>query len=457
VCVLTWLALVLELHHPLPGPGDGVGPDWAPAALQSYWPMLRGLSRFAEAQTGASLTLAISPGWLALAAAPAARAAVSEELNRRESDERSRPDLLEFIVDRWDGDAVALVRHLGQSGAVDLIPTTSSHTWLPSVAGDPIVARAQISLAAADHTRRMGLRPSGIWLPFLSYLPGLESTIGEAGLRFFGAAGDSFLRGTVLPPDHLFAPLITLPGVAVFGVDPEPAIRVFDLSSGYGQDTRYRDPAGAVRAAARHAEDFLASWRQLPQQRHVDQDGAPEPISVVAFSAHDLMRGWPGGKGDVWLEQVLLRLPTVEGATAIALAGYLDRQPTGIVGRPGPSAGGFLSARPGRSDLFDRCRVAADLLAFAIEHREGFGVLERRSVAHMTRCLLRAQQVDWAFPPGHGIDADTGLRRASAHLDRFHTLASLLMAGRPDRRLLDELDRGPRYLPEIDLELLAPP
>ena len=29
----------------------------------------------------------------------------------------------------------------------------------------------------------------------------------------------------------------------------------------------------------------------------------------------------------------------------------------------------------------------------------------------MTRCLLRAQQVDWAFPPGHGIDAETGLKR----------------------------------------------
>jgi len=73
----------------------------------------------------------------------------------------------------------------------------------------------------------------------------------------------------------------------------------------------------------------------------------------------------------------------------------------------------------------------------------------------MTRSLLRAQQVHWSLPPGHGIDADTGLQRALAPLDRFCELAGLLLAGRPDRRLLNDLDHGRAYLPEIDLELLT--
>ncbi len=145
----------------------------------------------------------------------------------------------------------------------------------------------------------------------------------------------------------------------------------------------------------------------------------------------------------------------MEGAIAVSLGGYLDRYPTGILGRPGPSAGGILSARPLGSDLFDRCRAAADLLTFALEHRHGFDALDRRCVAHMTRSLLRAQQVDWSLPPGHGIDAETGLQRAQAHLDRFYGLAGLLLAGRLDRRLLNDLGRGPAYLPEIDLELLS--
>jgi predicted glycosyl hydrolase (DUF1957 family) len=452
---LTSLALVLELHHPLAGPSDEVGSDWAAAAVSCYWPVLRALEQFAENPSGAALTLAISPSWMALAADFAARSAVASALGRRRGDGQIRPGLVEFIVDHWDGDAVALLRRLGESGAVELIPTTSSHTWLPSVAGDPVVARAQVKLAVADHARRLGRRPSGIWLPFLAYLPGLETTLGEAGLRFFGVTAESFLRGTVLPPDHLFAPLVTAPGVAAFGVDPEPTMRIFDASSGFGRDERYRSAAGKTRAAARHAEEFLECWSRLAESRPTEQGCRVEPISVASLSAHDLMSVWPGGTGADWLEQVLLRLPEQQGVTAVSLSGYLDYQPTGIVGRPGPSAGGYLSARPGWSDLFDRCRVAAELLAFALEDHQAFGPSECCGLAQMTRCLLRAQQVDWAFPPGFGIDPETGLARASIHLERFYYLAGLLMAGRPDPSFLDEPDRAPLYLPEIDLQSLA--
>ncbi|MGC8639603.1 MAG: hypothetical protein ACP5XB_06955 [Isosphaeraceae bacterium] len=452
---MTYLALVLELHHPLPGPGDGVGADWTSAAIESYWPILRGLSRFAESPSGASLTLAISPSWMALADDPDARTAVASGLQRLQAENRGRPGLLSFVLDRWNGDALALIRQLGESAAVDLIPTTSSHTWLPSVAHDPVVARAQVKLAAADLGSRTGWRPSGIWLPFLGYRPGLESTLGEAGLRFFGVGGDEFLRGTILPPGHLSAPMITPPGVAVFGVDSEPLTRVTDPSSGYGLDPRYLEPSGTARVAARHADDFLESWRQLPERIRSAGADAAEPISVAALSAHDLIRYWPGGKGADWLEQVLLRLPALEEATAISLSGFLERYPTGILGRPGPSAGGWLAARPADSDLFDRCRSAAELLTFALEQRHRYGALQRRSVAHMTRCLLKAQQVDWSVPPDLGIDPGAGLHRASAYLDRFYMLAGMLMAGRPDARLLDEFDRDPLYLPDLDLELLA--
>ena len=297
MCSLTCLALVLELHHPLPGPGEGVGPDWAAAALQCYWPMLRGLCALREC-----LGRVADPGG-------------QPELDG--SGGRSRPgppslDELESTRGEKAGAARACTSSSSiagtgtrspwsgiwrESGAVDLIPTTSSHTWLPSVADDPVVARAQVKLAAADHAVARGGGPRASGCPFSAICPGLESTLGEAGLRFFGVGGGEFLRGTVLPPDQLFAPMITPPGVAVFGVDPEPTLRVVDPSSGYGRDPRYLDSAGTARAAARHAEDFLESWRQLPRSRPPVRRGAAEPISVVALSAHDLMRCWPGGTG----------------------------------------------------------------------------------------------------------------------------------------------------------------
>ena len=452
---MVCLALVLELHHPLPGPADDGGAGWAAAAILSDWPILRAVSDFAERRSGGAITLAVSPSWMAMASDLSVHSRLLSDLGDIKTKTQRLESFREFLVDRWHGDATSLVRVLARSGAVDVIPTTSSHTWLPSVAQDPVVARAQIRLAAADHTRRLGVHPSGIWLPFLGYRAGLESVMGESGLRYFGVGSAEFLRGSIFPPAHVFAPMVTPAGVAVFAVSPEPSRQVVDPNTGYGLDRRYLDPVRAGEAATDHARHFLDGWRAFATSGSRKLESNIRPISVVHLPACDLGSSWLQCRGRDWLSEVLAQLGDLEEATAVSLRDHLAGNPVGVLGRPGPSAGGMLSARPGNSDLFDRCRAAADLLVFAVEHHRSYCELERRCVAHMTRSLLRAQQVDWSFPQGLGIDSETGLIRARAHLDRFYRLAGSLMAGRPDRRLLVELDRGPAYLPEIDLELLS--
>ena len=69
--------------------------------------------------------------------------------------------------------------------------------------------------------------------------------------------------------------------------------------------------------------------------------------------------------------------------------------------------------------MLDRCRMAADMLAFALEHRNSFSPDEYRGVAQMTRCLLRAQQVDWWRSPDPTISAKVGLQHARATLISF--------------------------------------
>ena len=98
---MVCLALVLELHHPLPGPGDAVGAGWASMAIDCDWPVLRALSRFAETRTGAVLTLAVSPSWMALAADPSARSRLLTELNGRGPGAVGQSSLRPFLVDRW--------------------------------------------------------------------------------------------------------------------------------------------------------------------------------------------------------------------------------------------------------------------------------------------------------------------------------------------------------------------
>lgn len=441
------LALVLELHHPLPAPGRAAGPDWARAAAEVFWPLLRALDAFAARAGDASLTLAVSPSWSALAADPVARRLTRQELAKAaQEDDEARP-LLRFFAESG-GDALSLVRRWNASGAIDAIPTTATHTWLPSVATDPTIAGAQIGLAAADHASRFEARPSGIWLPFLAYAPGLESAMAAHGLRWFGVSADAFLRGTVLPPAGTLAPMVTPPGVAAYAVPPLPGPAI-DPRSGYGLDPRYADPKQAPRAAADHAQHFFDRWAEAASVPPPDAEPPAEPISVVALAAQDLARAWPRGGANLWLAQLLERLAGAESVRASSLDRHLARNPIGVLGRPAAGAGGLLAARPAGSDLFDRCRAAADLLGFALERRRGLSPPQREAVAGMLRSLLRAQQVDWSYPAAGGVDPDEGLRRASVHLARFHEHAAAVMSGRLGR---PPRDAGPAFLPGLDLD-----
>lgn len=449
------LALVLELHHPLPGPDEVAGPDWATAGVAVDWPLLRALDGFVERAGDASITLAVSPSWTALAADPQGRAIQRRELERRVHAGEADRGLLRFFATAGDGDALRLLRRWNASGAIDLVPTTATHTWLPSVASDPIVARAQVGLAAVDHARRFESPPSGVWLPFLGYPPGLETTMAGRGLRFFGVAADVFLRGTVLPPGRAMGPMVTPPGVAAFAVSPSPVSEALDPRVGYGQDSRYADPKQAARAAADHAKHFLGRWSQQATDVPPGAEAPAERLGVAALSAHDLARAWPFGGADAWLARLLEGLAGGEFGRASSLDRYLSRNPIGPLGRPGVSVGGTLAARPAGSDLFDRCRAASDLLAFAVERRRDLTAIEREAVAEMARRLVRAQQVDWSYPIAGGLDPEAGLRRSSEHLARFYELAGALMAGRLDRARLARLRRGPGFLPDLDLDVLA--
>jgi predicted glycosyl hydrolase (DUF1957 family) len=429
------LALVVELHHPPPGPGEPAGPDWSAAAAETYWPLVRAVAGLANHRAGAVLTLAVSPGWTALASDPIARGGARRALERRANDDPDAEPLRAFALDEWGGDLLAPLRRAAEEGSVELIPTASSHAWLPSVAADPLIARAQATLAADDHARRFGLLPQGFWLPFRAYRPGLEGVLAASGLRYFGVDAEAFVRGTTLPPGREFGALVTPPGVAAFGVSAEGSRLALESATGEG---------GVAKRAAR----FVEGWRRLAAV--AERAGVMSPVCLAAVSAHDL-----GGGGADWLSEVVRRAAWLGDAMLTTPARVLDRAPEWPVGRPGPSAGGWFSVRPGGSDLLDRCRSAADVLAGAVARARGAGPLVRRAIAQMTRALLLAQRVDWDTVPGFALGPLAGLDRGERHLARFHELAGMLAAGCVDAPRLALQEAGPPYLPEINLERLA--
>lgn len=452
------LALVVELHHPLPGPGREVGEDWACAAVEIYWPLLRVLGALGESGATDVVTLAVSPSWTALAGDPVARSLAEAEIERRVASgaqewgrwpdwRRYWDELRAFALDRWDGDVLGPLHRVRGSGAVEVIPTTASHAWLPSVAESRIVAEAQVGLAAADHASLFGSAP-GIWLPHLAYQPGLEQAIARSGLRYFGVDASALVRGTVRPPLGRFGPLITPAGAAAIAVDPDLSFRVAAGSRQQAQDARYAEPSRVAAAAADQVGDLLRHWREEGERA---PRGSAPPILLAAVSAHDLGGWWTAG-GSLF-ERLLAALAGSREWEVTTPGRFLDRYPEWPLGRPGPSAGGLLSVRPAGTDVLDRCRDAADRLADVLRSG-GEAPLARRAVAQMVRALLAAQSLDWNYPPAHPRTVEQGLERGRRWLNQFGELAGLLDAGRLDPVRLALAESGPAYLPDLNLDPL---
>jgi 1,4-alpha-glucan branching enzyme len=453
-----YLALVVELHHPMPGPGQDVGHDWAAACAETYWPILRALAAAADSGLSEVLTLAVSPAWIALASDPLGQYLTRLELDRRANSDGGRRgnafwnELRQFVLDRWNGNPLAALRRCLDSGAVEVIGSTASHAWLPSLVHHAVTARAQVALAISDFAFHFASKPQGIWLPHRAYRPEFERTIARSGARYFGVDADAFRRGTIRSPLDIYGPLVTSAGVAAFAIDPNPTSELRELSSSFQRDLRNSDSATAVGAAHSHASGWVASWKHRIETA-VRKRNRVVPIGVVALPTE--MLGGDGTVGACWLERVIFELSASPDWLATTPGRYLDRYPEHALGRPGPSAGGWSSVRPHGSDLLDRLLVSADLLADLVAQPSRLGHLEQRALAQLTRSFLLAQSFDWHLPPGLGISAEHGLARADRRLSEFAELAGLISAGRVDPRRLSELEAGPAYLPAIDLEQLA--
>lgn len=443
------LALVLELHHRLPAPGELAGDDWATTAVERYWPLAQMLGGLLSMGVDDVLTLAVSPSWTALAADPDAKAAVRGRLDDLAGDSeatesRSFDALRQFAVDRWDGDLLGPLRAAADRGLIRLIPMAASPSWLPTVACSPLIARAQVALSTADHEAWFGIPAQGIWLPRLAYAPGIEDAIGESRLRFTAVSLHDFERGTARPPRGPFEPMVTPAGVAVFAVDPEPVRQL----------AGHRDPASAPgsEGSRARAEVFAESWRGSVAARDGSPDrasGAP-PISLVALSLQEL-----GSGGVLWLGDLISALVGDADWPLTTLERHLDHFPEGALGRPGMTMGGWLAARPAGGDLLDRVRDMAERLADALDGPAVATVLGRRGLSQAVRELLLSQSLDWGTPPA--IAADVALAQAGRRLDRVGVILSRLGAGLLDPATVAAMEVGPSYLPEIDLNALREP
>lgn len=437
----------------------------------------------------------------------------SAEIERNRDDPR-REGLARMYRDRfaslrttWDchrGDLVGAFARLQDSGALEIIISTATHGFFPSMNRNWPAMRAQVRVAADLYERRFGHRTPGMWLGECGYVPGVDELLAEVGIRYFVVDGHAVRLATPAPRFDVHAPIYCPSGVAAFGRDRESSEQVWSALSGYPGDPVYRDfyrdigfdlpreqlgalahPSGARLytgikyhaithkelhdkelydpQAARgrvglHASHFRGErGRQIGELRA--RYGRP-PIVLAPYDAELFGHWWY--EGPVFLSDVFRQLhfdqDVVEPLTP---AEYLDRHPTQAAATPSASSwgrGGYNEYWLNESNAWiypHLHRAAERMVELARSFREPTS-LERRALDQAARELLLMQSSDWPFIMTTGTTVAYAERRLREHVHRFRRLDEQLTSRTIDPEWLAGIEERDNLFPDLDYRVYTP-
>lgn len=397
---------------------------------------------------------------------------------------------------------VGAFRKFQEQGKLEIITCAATHALLPLLESYPECIRAQI-LVARDHYREcFGSDPKGIWLPECAYVPGVETVLQEANIRWFITETHGLLYARPQPRYGTFAPIFTPNGVAVFGRDFDSAKQVWSRNEGYPGDPRYRDfyrdiafdvdyeyiapylpappqrsftgikyhritgnsddkeiydPMLATHAAAQHAQHFLDC--RIEQIRKAAAVLGRPPIIVSPYDAELFGHWWYEGPRflDIFMrkshfDQSALKL--------ITPAEYLQEHPTQQVGRPSSSSWGEegywkVWLNETNEWIYPHLNVAQERMTeLARMHPKAEGLTER-ALKQAGRELLLAQASDWPFILRTGTSPEYARSRVKTHLLRFIALHDQLTSTSIDETWLSALEQTDPIFPNINYRYWA--
>ncbi|MBN2498691.1 MAG: DUF1957 domain-containing protein [Deltaproteobacteria bacterium] len=527
------LALVLHAHLPFvrhPEHERFLEEDWLYEAIsECYVPLLDVFARLHADGIDHSLSIVLTPTLVSMLGDELLIARYLKHLDRlidlacRER-QRTRSDprfhrlaamylsrLLRtrrLFVDRHRCDLVGAFSSLAHAGRIELLTCAATHAYLPLLAPYPPAVRAQIHTAVDCHTRAIGLRPTGIWLPECGYCPELEPALLQAGIRYTFVDAHGLLLARPRPEHGVFAPVMSPRGLVVFGRDLVSSRQVWSAESGYPGHPVYREfyrdigldldldyirpyvqatgqrkntgikyyritgpthdkqpylPEIASRQAAAHAVHFVSERIQLIEQIAALMPSRPAFI-LSPFDAELFGHWW--FEGPVFIEHVfreMARQPeTISPSTPGA---FLSRRPVVQQVRLALSSwgkGGYSEMWLNDSNdwIYRHIHEATErMITLAETHRRATGLLQR-ALAQAAREILLAQASDWAFIIKTNTSVEYAVRRIREHLDHFWLLAGAIEGQRIDPLVLAELERSDNLFPEIDFRLFcqsAPP
>jgi 1,4-alpha-glucan branching enzyme len=518
-----YIALVLHAHLPYvrhPEHPRFLEENWLFEAItENYLPLIDKLAEWRRDGLEFSLALTLTPTLCSMLMDPVLQDRYSgyidalieladKEVLRTEWLPDFRP-LSEMYLSRFqqarksflahDRNLVGAFRDFQETGHLEIITSAATHALLPLLESHPPSIRAQI-MVARDHYRScFGRDPRGIWLPECAYVPGIESALLEANIRWFIIEAHGLLHAQPPPQYGLFAPVFTPNGLAAFGRDVHSARQVWSKHEGYPGDPAYRDfyrdigydldfdylekylPApphrsftgikyhaitgpshdkqpynreAALRAAADHARHFLDERRRQTSQAAAIMDRPP--LVVCPYDAELFGHWWFEGPEflDFFFRKACCDQDTLKFITP---GDYLRKFPTNQVVKPGASSwgeGGYWKVWLNESNewIYRHLQVAQQRMTNLAKRFPQATGLQSRALAQAGRELLLAQASDWPFILRTGSSPQYATRRIKDHLLRFHALHEQLTTTRIDEDWLARIESIDNIFPDVDYQ-----
>lgn len=401
----------------------------------------------------------------------------------------------------YDGNILCGFARFARRGAIELMATAATHSFLPNYRNYPEAVKAQVELGVESHMKYFGSAPHGFWFPECGYYEGLDRVLADAGLDYFVSAAHGVLFGDPSPVTGTYAPVNTPAGVAAFprdvytatwvwssnqGYPADPVYRDFYRDIGYDlpldyigpyvhdhevridtglkyhaitgmtEDKRYYDPVEGRKRAHEHARDFYT--RQREHSGRLAEVFPTEPVITSPFDTELFGHWW--FEGTIWLEE-LFRVANEDklaGGEELGMTtphAYLETYGTIETVTPSFSSwgsGGYAEVwLDGSNDwIYRHTHQAIERMAELVLRFPDESGLKERALNQAAREVLLAMASDWPFIMNARTVVTYAERRVKEHLYNFTRIYEALSQRNMGTEWLTWLEKKHPVFPDVD-------
>lgn len=489
------------------------------AMTESYIPLINMLDHLAEDKAPFHLTLSLSPTLISMLTDDLLQSRYQQhlikqiklaekEINRTrlqpEVQKLSRLYRRFFIrtqdtYKKYQNNLILAFKKHHQLGHLELITTAATHGFLPLLNINQSSIKNQIEIGLNVFESNFGFTPLGFWLPECGYYPNLESSLADAGIKYFFTDTHGITDASSAVSNSVYAPINCGNGVMAFARDPETSQQVWSADSGYPGNPTYREyysdigfelnqeylapylvdgnirmntgikyhritgkvaekafynPKKAQLAVELDAQDFISKC-----QKHIDQLSLTmdiPPIIIAPYDAELFGHWW--FEGPSWLESVF-RLASKENNNfkMVSCSDYLKLEINHQVATPAASTWGHDGdssywINDENDWIYPFIHGAADEMEqLAIDFEKvTVSSLQKRALNQAARSLLLAQASDWPFIMKSGTTTEYAKKSITDHLARFNYLHESIRKNKIDEHYLLALETMDNIFPDID-------